>query len=201
MRGAIKFIRIQTSPSNTNDCFLCIDSEKDDGSKLYILFAVNYTLCIIVTRWSHQNMEKQKCSYCGNEDVDIREDQVEVSEPFADVNTVTVKMVVCKTCGFAEDHEDNDRVLQDALAVCKQSSMVHILTYLNAQGYTNASMERSLGLPARTLARWKNEDIVPSAAALALMRFIRTFPWLLRVAEKEFDQEITSEVFFREIEN
>ncbi|MDC7230684.1 MAG: hypothetical protein PQJ48_10270 [Sphaerochaetaceae bacterium] len=146
-------------------------------------------------------MEKQKCSYCGNEDVDIREDQVEVSEPFADVNTVTVKMVVCKTCGFAEDHEDNDRVLQDALAVCKQSSMVHILTYLNAQGYTNASMERSLGLPARTLARWKNEDIVPSAAALALMRFIRTFPWLLRVAEKEFDQEITSEVFFREIEN
>ncbi|MDD4302892.1 MAG: hypothetical protein PHS03_10470 [Sphaerochaeta sp.] len=143
-------------------------------------------------------MQKQKCSYCGSEDVDIREDQVEVSEPFADVNTVTVKMVVCNTCGFAEDHESNDCVLQDALAVCKQSSMVHTLTYLNAQGYTNASMERSLGLPARTLARWKNEDIVPSAAALALMRFIRTFPWLLRVAEKEFDQEKAHEVVLSE---
>nr|WP_321261313.1 hypothetical protein [uncultured Sphaerochaeta sp.] len=143
-------------------------------------------------------MQKQKCSYCGSEDVDIREDQVEVSEPFADVNTVTVKMVVCNTCGFAEDHESNDCVLQDALAVCKQSSMVHTLTYLNAQGYTNASMERTLGLPARTLARWKNEDIVPSAAALALMRFIRTFPWLLRVAEKEFDQEKAHEVFLSE---
>lgn len=143
-------------------------------------------------------MQKQKCSYCGSEDVDIREDQVGVSEPFADVNTATVKMVVCNTCGFVEDHEDNDRVLQDALAVCKQSSMVHILTYLNAQGYTNASMERSLGLPARTLARWKNEDIVPSAAALALMRFIRTFPWLLRVAEKEFDEEQAHEVFLSE---
>ena len=143
-------------------------------------------------------MQKQKCSYCGSEDVDIREDQVEVSEPFADVNTVTVKMVVCNTCGFAEDHESNDCVLQDALAVCKQSSMVHTLTYLNAQGYTNASMERTLGLPARTLARWKNEDIVPSAAALALMRFIRTFPWLLRVAEEEFNEEKAHEVFLSE---
>ena len=133
-------------------------------------------------------MSIQQCSYCGSIDVGIREDLIEISEPFADVSTVTVKMVVCNACGFEEDDESNDRALQEALAVCKQSSMVHILTNLNEQGYSNASMERSLGLPARTLARWKSErSFVPSSAALALMGFKRTFPWLLKIAEHEFD--------------
>lgn len=65
-----------------------------------------------------------------------------------------------------------------------------IQNYLNEQGYSNASMERSLGLPARTLERWKNDrTIVPSAAALALMRIVRTYPWILKVADAPFDEE------------
>jgi hypothetical protein len=50
-------------------------------------------------------------------------------------------------------------------------------------------MERALGLPARTLARWKNEQTTsPSAAGVALMRIIRTFPWILEVADVQFDK-------------
>ena len=68
--------------------------------------------------------------------------------------------------------------------------MMNVLTELNSLGLSNTSMERTLGLPARTLARWKNEpSLKPSAAALALMKIIRTFPWILAVADQRYDKK------------
>ena len=70
--------------------------------------------------------------------------------------------------------------------------MVHVLTELNDLGLTSASMERALGLPARTLARWKNESSLnPSTAALALMKIIRTFPWTLAFVEQRYEKRCT----------
>lgn len=48
-----------------------------------------------------------------------------------------------------------------------------------------AHAERVLGLPARTIARWKTGHA--SASATALLRFIVTYPWLLEVAEDQFE--------------
>ncbi|MFA5698302.1 MAG: hypothetical protein WC954_01035 [Sphaerochaeta sp.] len=77
--------------------------------------------------------------------------------------------------------------------------MVNILNDLNEMGYSNALMERILGLPARTLARWKNEQSInPSAAAIALMRIIRTYPWILVVADAKFDEEVALNTLIRE---
>lgn len=132
-----------------------------------------------------------KCSYCGSDSLVIQEAIFALHEPFAQKKTVPVKVIRCEACGFEEDDPGNDVLIQKELALQKQSSMVNILNYLNEQGYSNASMERSLGLPARTLARWKNDSaIVPSAAALALMRIVRTYPWILQVADAKFDEEI-----------
>jgi ribosomal protein L37E len=140
-------------------------------------------------------MENKKCSYCGSNEVSIRNEVLELSEPFSKTSSVTIKKVVCTTCGFEKEDESNDLVIQEELAILKRSSMVSILTFLNEQGHSNASMERALGLPARTLARWKNEtSITPSASGLALMRIIRTFPWMLQVADCQFDQEKAQEI-------
>lgn len=137
-----------------------------------------------------------KCSYCGSDALVIKDEILELSEPFSRKGSITIKVVKCNTCGFEEDDVNNDLVIQEELALLKQSSMVNILNYLNENGCTNASMERALGLPARTLARWKNEStIFPSAAALALMRIVRTFPWMLQVADCQFDKEKTRSIF------
>ena len=141
-------------------------------------------------------MENKKCSYCGSNELFIRNEVIELSEPFSKTSSIMIKKVVCATCGFEEEDESNDFVIQEESAVLKRSSMVSILTSLNEQGHSNASMERALGLPARTLARWKNESaITPSASGLALMRIIRTFPWMLQVADCKFDQEKARTIF------
>lgn len=143
-------------------------------------------------------MEKVICSYCGKDTVSIKDHEIEISEPYAESSTVKIQERVCSHCGFSEDDGSNDLVIQKELAALKRVSMVNVLDELNAMGHTTASMERALGLPARTIARWKNEQSMsPSAAALALMRMIRTFPWLLAVADMHFEGEAARNILLQ----
>jgi len=134
-------------------------------------------------------MDSNLCSYCGGHDLTITNKDYTLSEPYGGEALIQVHVCVCNTCGFTEDDSDyNDPLILEGLAVLKRQSMVNVLTELNSLGFSNASMERTLGLPARTLARWKNEtSLNPSAAALALMKIIRTFPWILAVADQRYD--------------
>ena len=58
-----------------------------------------------------------------------------------------------------------------------------------------SAIERALSLPQRTLTKWKNGVIKPSAAGLALMKYIRTFPWLIEVAENNFEYNIAQKIY------
>jgi len=103
---------------------------------------------------------------------------------------VAIEVLTCRKCGFEEYLPSNDETIARALSDLKKALMVLLLNDLNSSGLPNAYRERALGLPARTLARWKNEvSLMQSAAGHALMRLIRTFPWLLQVAEAEFDEK------------
>ena len=129
------------------------------------------------------------CSYCGRDTMTIETHEMQLSEPYGGTSTVTIREKVCGHCGFVEDDEANDLAIQKELTALKRRSMMTRLDALNGMGHTNAAMERALGLPARTLARWKNEQTTsPSAAGVALMRIIRTFPWILEVADVQFDK-------------
>lgn len=136
-------------------------------------------------------MEIKLCSYCGGNDVTVVDKPYTLSEPYGGEAIIQSHVFLCNTCGFlADDSEYNDPLIQEGLAVLRRQSMVNVLTELNNLGLSNASMERTLGLPARTLARWKNESsLKPSAAALALMKIIRTFPWILAVADQRYDKK------------
>ena len=46
-----------------------------------------------------------------------------------------------------------------------------------------------MGLPQRTLSKWKNKSVIPSARATALMRYLHLFPWLLDVADNKFEKK------------
>ncbi len=64
-----------------------------------------------------------------------------------------------------------------------------MLEMLSDSGVTMAYLERALGLPARTAERWKAGE--SSAAALALLRTITSFPWILEVADGGFERQAT----------
>ena len=69
-----------------------------------------------------------------------------------------------------------------------QSDLVkRLLETMNNAGITMAMFERVFELPARTLTRWKNGDF--SSSALALLRTVTTYPWIIEVAENKFEKK------------
>ena len=95
----------------------------------------------------------------------------------------------CQVCGFEEDCTA-DSVLVEAEEALAKAAVVAIINDLNAMGHTNVDLERIMRLPARTLARWKNDpSIMPSSAAMTLLKIVRTFPWLLEVMDCNYDRE------------
>lgn len=66
-----------------------------------------------------------------------------------------------------------------------KTSVPRMLELLGAHGMSMAYIERALDLPVGTAVRWKAGEC--SAAALALLRIITTFPWVVEVAESGLD--------------
>lgn len=97
----------------------------------------------------------------------------------------------CLVCGESGDFSGaNDEMIEKAIGIAKKQSVVNILNELSHNGIRMSYMERALELPTRTIARWKGGDL--SAATLALLRIIRTFPWILEVADAHFDQSVAN---------
>lgn len=62
------------------------------------------------------------------------------------------------------------------------------LQKLSEDGITERSIERALELPFGTIERWRVEG--PPPEAVALLRVITTYPWMLDVAEHGFEKSI-----------
>ena len=130
-----------------------------------------------------------KCAYCGASEVLELEGERQLFDVFAGVKSVKTAILQCQVCGFEEDCTD-DSVLAEAEAALAKAAVVAIINDLNEMGHTNVDLERIMRLPARTLARWRNDpSIMPSSAALTLLKIVRTFPWLLEVMECSYDRE------------
>jgi transposase-like protein len=95
---------------------------------------------------------------------------------------------VCDSC-----HEEGDFLAEtdenySAAEKKAQANLVKkTLDDMNSMGITMAMLERVLELPIRTLTRWKNGDF--SASALALLRILATYPWIIEVAEHKFNKK------------
>ena len=57
-----------------------------------------------------------------------------------------------------------------------------ILAELKSQNITGARVERILGLPKRTIPRWKRGQ--GTASGLALLRMVNKFPWMIDDIDK-----------------
>lgn len=136
------------------------------------------------------------CPSCGSNDVLRNEKEsrghLTLGQEFF-YNEIIYKCNSCEEEGDfnAENDESFLKGQKDAQAIFTKN----ILENMSNVGITMAMFERVFELPARTLTRWKNGDF--SASALALLRIIATYPWIIEVAEHKFERNYASFVVIK----
>jgi len=140
-------------------------------------------------------MSKIICPACGSDKVEEKLVLKTFNEPFCDEYSIEIKEYVCNTCDFEGDFlKENDEKIEKALSKLKTNCVSNILNNLTQTNYSLASIERALNLPQRTLAKWKNGENNPSASGITLLRFLNVFPWLIEVAENNYDYYISNKI-------
>jgi transcriptional regulator with XRE-family HTH domain len=129
------------------------------------------------------------CPVCGSTEFKTVTNKNSLPIAYGEPAIVEETTDTCLSCGVSGDFSDeNDLRVTTALAEAKKKSIDAMLETLSEMGIKMAYLERALELPARTVSRWKSGE--SSAASLALLRAIRTYPWILEVADARFDPYI-----------
>lgn len=133
-------------------------------------------------------MNKQRCPACGSIDIIDEKKNILIKEPFGGQDNIEIHENICSMCGSRGDFfNQNETLIDETIKKLKQRSIKNILNDFIDSKISMSSIERTLEIPQRTLTKWKNRTNVPSSAVIALMRFIKLFPWLLEVAENKYD--------------
>lgn len=130
--------------------------------------------------------KKVACPACGSVNIETAPKQGQTRAPYATPVSYETVANHCLDCGEEGDFANqNEAAIQLARKDVRNGSIEPIIEYLSQHGVSMAYFERALDLPPHTVARWKNEKKC-SAPSIALMRLIRTFPWLLEVAASDY---------------
>jgi hypothetical protein len=124
---------------------------------------------------------------CGSQNVATVPKEQDFPLAFGESVQLTLAENQCGQCGEEGDFlAANDPVIEAGIAAAESALACRNIATLAAQGWTMASCERALGLAPRTMARWKSGRL--SDAAAALLKVLRTYPWILNVARTRFDR-------------
>lgn len=94
----------------------------------------------------------------------------------------------CVVCGYTGSLDGSDeKQLKELREKSDHETLVKLIDEITFNYDKAANIERAFSLPPRTLNRWKHNK--GSASALALMKLIRTFSWLIKVAEHGYEPE------------
>lgn len=133
-------------------------------------------------------MKRKICPICGKGVLERVTKIEKIEDHFAGVSEVEEVEYLCPVCGERGDFfDENSKNLEKAYKEQKRVATANILDSFTKNGMNFAAIERSLEIPQRTLAKWKGQYTEPSAAAVALLKYLYTFPWLLEVADTNFD--------------
>ena len=141
-------------------------------------------------------MEKLICPACGSSHLIKSNYQEYVTENLGGQVLIDKVLYHCTDCGSEGDFfNDNELSIEKALSDLKNKLVASILDEFMDNKVSLSSIERALDLPQRTLTKWKNGASSPTAAGIALIKFLKLFPWLLEVAENKFNYEISQRIF------
>lgn len=141
-------------------------------------------------------MSEKKCPVCGLGNVIETDKDQALEDTFGGTEMVTVKDYQCGVCDASGDlFDENESALQHGISSLKAKAVENILKDFTENYKTGFSaIERALELPQRTLTKWKSGASKPSSAALALLKMIDVFPWLLKVADNKYDYTIARQI-------
>ena len=140
-------------------------------------------------------MNKKSCPVCGSEEIIEKKKTISISEPFFGQSNIEVFENVCCSCKSIGDFfNQNESLLEETIKELKQKSVKKILEYFIDKKISMSSIERALEMPQRSLTKWKNNTSKASSAGIALLRFVRLFPWLLEVAENKYDFQVAQKI-------
>lgn len=141
-------------------------------------------------------MPERNCPVCGGARLERKIAKKEIADTFGGSAFIDIVEYSCPDCGTEGDlFRENDAIIEKAMTENQRKVAVNVLDDFAAQGFNLASMERILELPQRTLSKWKTGSVEPSAAGTVLLKFVRTFPWLLKVAEANFEKAKSQQIF------
>ncbi|MBU0462102.1 MAG: hypothetical protein KKD21_00680 [Proteobacteria bacterium] len=133
-------------------------------------------------------MDDYICPACGSDDLSKSTLVKSIQEPFAGKKEVEIVNYTCSTCGFDGDiFKENEKALQECIDELKIRAVKNILEDFQQNNYSFSAIERALEIPQRTLSKWKSANSKPSAAVVALLKYLHLFPWLIEVAEQKYD--------------
>ena len=133
-------------------------------------------------------MSDKKCPACGSEDLVETRSVKTIKEAFGGSTNIPLTEYTCNVCASNGDFfSENEGAIQAALYEIKKTAVTNILNDFTENKISLSSMERALELPQRTLAKWKSGVAKPSSSGVALLKFVRLFPWMLEVAENKYD--------------
>lgn len=136
------------------------------------------------------------CPACGSTAVELSKKTKVISEPYGEPLEVAIDEYTCSACGMQGDFEGNsDEIVEKTLEQAKHNAVYSIIEYFNRNDISMSAFERALDLPQRTLTKWKNGLSNPSATGFALMNIVRTYPWILEVAQSKYDPVIAKKVY------
>ncbi|MCK4943937.1 MAG: hypothetical protein KAS65_10185 [Candidatus Aminicenantes bacterium] len=128
-----------------------------------------------------------KCPACGELDYNLIKEVTSNTAPYGPEITDTEITYKCNICDSEFDYYDIiGEESESSLEISKKKSIDGMVNYLSNIGYNMAAIERALELPQRTISRWKSSKEL-SSIGIALLRIIRTYPWIIEVAEEKFD--------------
>lgn len=134
------------------------------------------------------------CPACGSHEIIKIETNDFIKEAYSDGESIQLINYTCGDCHSEGDFfNENEEKINRAIVRQNKNAISNILNDFIEQKITLSSIERVLGLPQRTLIKWKNGNNYPSAAGITLLKMIRTFPWLLEVAENQYDYNISQQ--------
>lgn len=141
-------------------------------------------------------MEKLICPACGSENLTKKEYEDLVCESLGESKLVQKVLYICNDCESEGDFfNENEAIIKNSLVELKNQLATSILDGLNKHRISLSAMERALELPQRTLTKWKTGASNPTASGIAMLKFLKLFPWLLEVAENKFDFNLSQKIF------
>lgn len=136
------------------------------------------------------------CPICGSSSIEETKEIRKVKEPYSEEVELEITNYACKDCGEEGDFTGRGEAeYEKALEGIKNKAAISVIDDFARKDISMAAIERALDLPQRTLTKWKNGLSSPSATGVALLKIIRTYPWILEVAQKNYDPFVAKEVF------